>query len=436
MRRAVVIVIGLVAVAFLTVGGPSLLFSPTTDDVSPEQEAEPDVEVVSLEGQSGGFWPYLSARESHDQRSPINVIVTGDPDEVVRILVEEGEGDWEELEEEEDDHDNESDGPRFIEEENHHATGTSWGQAAGTTRYAWVDPGPGQDPTWTTETLQLEDGDYYGHRTHIRVYEAPGDDDWVAMQAHTEHFDWLTLRHRVDGVEEAQLAVEREFMELPGVDPQENVTRINLENDGPSDADGWATLVDLRTASASLVLLLGLALRRETVARIDAVFDRWLLDVDRQRLAAARARIEPGHITLLAATVGIVIGIRLAGITLERYTEALTMHMIAALLYPFLALGLPIATYLIARNLARPLDAALVGAGSLALAIWLDYGTVGVDSLPVDVVLQRMLLVVALGLIAGGAVRQRQRSDGIDELLVAGVGFWVVVLAATLFGYL
>ncbi|MFP8955532.1 hypothetical protein ACLI4Y_02300 [Natrialbaceae archaeon A-CW3] len=434
MRRSLVIGLALLTIAFVFMGGPSLLFSPSTADVAPEETDEPELELVEFEDSDSSIWAFMSAREAHDKRSPINVFVRGDTDAVVRSLVEEGDGDWEELDE--DEMDAEPETFAFIEDEGHHATGTEWGDAAGTTRYAWVDPGDG-DPYWMTETLQLDDGDYYGERMHIRLYESPNEDDqWVAMQGHTEHFDWFTLRHRVDGVEEAQLRIEREFMELPGVDPQQDVVRINVENSGPSDADGWATKVDLLGMSASPFLLgIGLAAGKTVARRTPESVDKHLTDVDRRRLEAAKDRLEADHLLLAMTIISLFLGVRIAGVALERWTAFLSMHMIAALLYPVIALGIPVATYLVASRLERRLDAAVAASLSLAAAIWIDYGLMNVDSLPVDVVLQRMLVIVALGLIAGGAARRATRERRFNDMLVAGVAMWAIVLVGTLFGY-
>jgi hypothetical protein len=430
MRRSAVVALVLVAIAFAFVGGPSLFTSPSTSDVLPEEDEERD--LVRFEDSESAFWAYLNAEESFEKRSPINVVVRGETEEVVRLLTEEGETDWEELDEEHEDA--EPGTYSFLADEGHHATGTEWGEAAGTTRYAYVDPGDG-DGQWVTETLQLEDGDYYGHRMHIRLYEAPNEDDrWVAMQAHTEHFDWFTLRHRVDGVEAAQLAIERDFMSLPQVDNQSNVTRINLENSGPSDADGWATLVDL-VGTLIVPGMLGLSAGLGASRRGDDWPYGHLTEADRARIEAVADRIEARHLLLAATIIALFLGVRLTGIALERHVDALSMHAIAALLYPVIALGIPIATYAIAAGLERRIDAAVVASLSLSLAIWLDYGIVGVDSLPVDVVGQRMLVVVALGLIAGGAARRATRESRLNDMLVAGAALWILVLGGTLFGY-
>ncbi|MDQ2050731.1 hypothetical protein RBH26_09545 [Natronolimnohabitans sp. A-GB9] len=451
MRRSLVIAVALVALSFLFVGGPSLLFSPSTDTIDSDETETP--ELVSMDGSESEFWKYLSPQERFQERSPLNVIVRGDSEDITYAMTEADDGDWEEIEEVEAEYeDDETPLPeeQFLEEHDRHATGIEWGDAHGTTRYAWIDPGPEADAYWSTETGQLEEGDYYGQRYHIRLYESPNaDDEWVAMQAHTEHFDWFTLRHRVDGVEAAQSKVERDFMDHPGIDVEEDVRRVYLGNTNSADSDGWATVVDL----AGLIVLpagVGLVARRRARAAGDvdrrtdpeqvadhtptAIDDR-LTDVDRRRIAAAYDRLEAGHIVLVFTILALFLGVRLGGIALERNVGFLTPHMIAALLYPVIAVGIPVATYLIAGTLTRRLDAAVVAAGSLAVAFWLDYGLLGVDSLPVDVVVQRMLVVIALGLIAGGAARRATRESRFNDMLLAGVATWIIVLGGTLLGY-
>ncbi|MFP8952845.1 hypothetical protein ACLI4Z_07735 [Natrialbaceae archaeon A-arb3/5] len=504
MRRSLVIALVLLAVSFLFVGGPSLLFSPSTDEVAPEEEEQPEPEIISLEDSESGFWPYLNSREAHEKRSPLNVVVRGETDRVVRLLAEHGEGDWEEAEHDhfeaeelmelpgnvtdgEDDEpsstdetdgtspDNETsetdgappttetetnataneahpDESAADEEENSTVdairpvspTDIPWSQADGATRLAYLDLGPDEDAYWTTETLQLEDGEYYGYRYHIRAYESPNpDDEWIVMQTHSEHFDWFTLRHRVDGVEDAQARLEQDLMAIPGVDIQEDVQRIYLDNSGPSDADGWATKVDL-TLMAIMPIVVGLAGRTRKASseqagirdRASAEVDSHLTESDRERLAAVYDRMEANHLVLAATIVLLVLGVRIGGIVLDRTAAFLTVHMIAALLYPFIAIGIPVATYAIANGLERRLDAAIAASSSLALAIWLDYSLMGVDVLPIDVIVQRALVVVALGLIAAGAAKRATRGSRLNDMLVVGVSMWVLVLVGTLFGYL
>ncbi|MWV41357.1 hypothetical protein [Natrialba sp. INN-245] len=472
MRRSIVIATALLAVAFLLVGGPSLLFSPSTEEITPEEKERAEPEIVSFEDSDSGFWPYLNAQEAHEKRSPLNVVVRGDTDRVVRLLARHGEGDWEEAEhdhfEAEElfepggpengsamDPDGEGEANTTVDEIRPVSpTDIPWSEADGTTRYAYVDPGPDEDTYWTTETTQLEDGEYYGYRYHIRLYESPNPDDrWVVMQTHSEHFDWFTLRHRVDGVEDAQSRLEADLMAIPSVDIQEDVQRIYLDNAGPSDADGWATKVDL-AAMALTPVAVGLAARRRrdsrtaragsplqteragVLERAEHEVDGTLSDSDRARLAAAYARLEARHLILAGTILTIVLGVRIAGIALDRSAGFLSVHAIAALLYPVIALGLPIATYAIAGGLERRLDAALAASTSLAVAIWLDYGLLGVDVLPIDVVFQRALVVVALGLIAGGAAKRATRDSRLNDMVVVGVATWTFVLVGTLLGYL
>ncbi len=443
MRRSIVVAVVLLAISFLFVGGPSLLFPTSTDEISEEEaERQANIEprIVQLEDSESGFWRFLSPWEGFQQRSPINVIVRGETDTIIQTMTTGGE--WDELPENETD----AESGTYAVFEDEVGTETEWGEAHGTTRYAWVDPGDGEDGYWMDETGQLEDGDYYGERYHIRFYEAPHEDDqWVVMQAHTEHFDWFTLRHRVDGVEAAQSKVEAEFMDHPDVDTQEDIQRIYLDNSNPSDSDGWATVVDL-TGMILLPAGLGVAARRRakraTETTTDQVADRTpdtiddhLDDVDRRRIAAAYDRLEAGHILLVFSILALYLGVRIGGIAIER-TAVFTPHQIAALLYPFIAIGIPVATYVLARGLTRRLDAAVAASLSLALAIWLDYGLLGVDVIALDVVLQRMLLVVAIGLIAGGAAKRASRESVINDMLVVGTAMWLLILVGTLFGYL
>ncbi|MFW6384368.1 MAG: hypothetical protein ACOCZC_03120 [Halodesulfurarchaeum sp.] len=169
-----------------------------------------------------------------------------------------------------------------------------WIRATGAVRFAYIDPGE-DEPYWTTETLQVEDGDYYGSRVHIRMYEAPNpDDEWLAMQAHTEHFDWFTLRHRVDGDRAAQARVETDLMSASQVDHQEDITRIYLANDGGTDFDGWVTIVDIGAGMVAPMLFM-LAIGARTRRRVDEFLDRYVTSTGRVRLAEARRRFTGSH---------------------------------------------------------------------------------------------------------------------------------------------
>jgi hypothetical protein len=111
------------------------------------------------------------------------------------------------------------------------------------------------------------------------------------------------------------------------------------------------------------------------------------------------------------------------------------VYTIAALLYPVVAVGIPVATYAIASGLERRMDSAVAAATGLAVGILVDYSYLGVDVLPVDVVVQRAALIVTLGLIAGGAARRATRESRWNDMLLVGVGVWVFLLLVTLLGY-
>lgn len=450
MRRSVVVAAVLLVVAFVFVGGPSLLFAPSTEVIAPENSSDPSSEIVRPTDGESGFWPYLNSRRSFEKRSPINVVVIGDSSTVLRLLTGAGDTEWSETDEEfeeagpqthldaslnstdPDERANES-----VDNVSEYLGGTTiqWGPTTGATRYAYVVPGDGSENRWVTETAQLHDGSYYGQRYHVRIYESPSPDDrWVAMQTHSEHFDWFTLRHRVHGTQRAQIHLESDLMALPQVDQKEDVSRVYLGNANAADADGWATFVELAG-----VILVGASLGRSLTERAyDGVVRKIgarLTETNRRQIDTVREHVDSRHVLLAVTILVIVMGVRIGGITMER-TGLFSMHAIAAVLYPFVALGLPIVVYLIASDLDRRIDAAVVASGTLSVAIWLDYGLLGVRSLPIDVVVQRMFVVVALGLIAGGAARRATRDSRWNGMIITGAVSWSLVLVGTLFGYL
>jgi len=411
MRRLLVVGCVVLAVA-LVFGGAVSLLAPPTAGPGGEATAEPD--VYRLEGHESGVWPFLSPEPAPVERSPINVVVRGDAERVGAALEADGDREWEGTPPDE----RHAEPDAFVPEDvDPAATGIEWTTTTGTARYAYVHDG--ESGEWVRETAQLHDGTYYGHRTHIRLYESPHDEeDWVAMQVHTEHFDWFTLRHTVDGVEEGQRRVEADFMGSPAVD---RVSREYLGNDGPSDADGWASVIEL----AAVAFAIG------TVSLSGTDGSR-LAPADRRRIRAARERLTARHGLLVAATGGLLLGVRGAGILLEVYVP-LSVHAIAALLYPFVGVGIPLTAYGLGGTFERRVDAGVSAAVGLGLAVLLDYAVVGVAVLPIDVVLHRIGVVLAVGLVAAGAAGRSSRGARLDELALAGLLAWVVLSLATLF---
>jgi len=484
MRRQVAIGCVSLGIAMVTVLAIATIAAPIADPVEPEPLTPEDEERrISFEGYESGVWPYLSKEQSFRRTSPINVVVRGETGDVMRILRERGQGDWEEVPPEEQgaapgEH---TPGGGMT---NASADGVAidWETTDGATRYAYVDDGDGGE--WIDETAQLHDGDYYGHRYHIRLYESPtGSEPWVAMQAHSEHFDWFTLRHAVHGTEDSQDRVEAAFVDAP---PTDDLWRGYVANDDSSDSDGWASMIELallaslfttstislgwlrrwwrryrseRNRSRAIRAAAGQQSGSEAGTQsgsgagtqsgsgagtptsasganspIDTFLQRHLTPVDRRRLRAARDRVSLRKVLLAGTIVGILLGVRLAGIVLERHADFLTMHQIAAVLYPFIAVGIPVATYFLAAGIERRMDAAMTASVGMAAGVLLDYAYVGLDVIPIVVLLQRLAVIFALGLIAGGAARRAARENRLNGLVTAGVVLWVVLLAATLLG--
>lgn len=420
MRRTVAIGTVVLGIAVVTVLGLSLVTGPSTTPVVPEEPtANEEEQLVRFEGYESGVWPWLSPSQSFRQRSPINVLVRGDTETVIRVLRSGTETEWERTPPAQQEV---REGDLAVDDLRLNGTSIRWGTTGGGARYAYVHDG--ESGEWVRETAHLHDGDYYGNRVHMRLYESPHpEEEWVAMQAHSEHFDWFTLRHAVDGVQDAQVHVESDLMEHPAVDA---LWRSHIGNAGTSDSDGWATMV-------GLVLLLPLFAFGS--AALDQLWRSRLTPVDRRRLRMLRDHLSLRQGMLVAAIVGLQLGVRVGGLVLERSVDSLTMHQIAGLLYPFIALGIPLATYVIARKIERRMDAAVTASLAMAAGILLDYSLVGVSVIPIDILFHRFGVILAIGLIAGGAARRAIREARLNELAVSGIALWALLLAATLFEF-
>ncbi len=398
--------------------GPVLAQTGSSDD----EVAIPEPGLYMVDGHDSGFWPYLNTEPTFATRSPINVVVIGNVTDVVEVLKERSDTSWNQTPLTTD----AAEETYSTQEINFTGTSIRWGEARGSTRYAYlVDGDEGQ---WVRESAQLHDGTYFGFRNHIRLYEAPNASHaWVAMQTHSEHFDWFTLRHAVDGSQEAQRHLEADLMGEPYVT---DVHRVFLGNDEASDADGWATLIQLA------IVLPMMTLASTALSRLSRDWRDTLTSTDRRRLRAIGQRLTPRLGLLAGLTAGLLLGVRVAGLALERYaTPALSMHGIAAILYPVIALVLPLAVYLVARGLEHAVTAGLTAALALGAAMVVDYAVIGIDVLPIDLVLHRIGVLVAVGLIAGGAARSA-KPGGAKGVRLAGAGRWVLLLGSTLAGWI
>lgn len=411
MRRLVVIALAILIVGLLAVGVTSLVGIPVTSDIAPEEDPNPALVELNTDQY---LWPYYSSSpDDFTQRSAINLIFTNATSaDVVALLSD--DADWLETAEEEDDAGTQAFSfAEFELGDEEHPLG--WGQAVGSERFAYVVANG--ESHWLEEAAQLHDGDYYGFRHHLRLYDVPGDNTAVAVQAHSEHFDWFTLRHTVTGIETAQSAVERDLMELLGAD---QVTRVFHGNDDVYDSDGWVTLV-----AAILPLLLVVGTARREIDRIPA-----------KALAThLHDRIDIPHVALVGAMIGLLLGVRAAGVGLERFTD-IGVYWIAGSLFPFIGLGIPLAAYGLGRLFERRMDAAMSASIGLGSAILIDYLLLGVAVLPIELVLHRGGLVVVVGLLAAGGAAHAAENEGMRQFIAAGAVLWLLLVAMTLFAVL
>ncbi|WP_058365111.1 hypothetical protein [Haloparvum sedimenti] len=446
----------LLVVLAVSAVGPAALVGSTP---SPEPAGEPTFHTVRGEGGTENrtaIWPFTSRARAFETRTlPLNLIVEGDVAETRRHLERSSRGDWNETR---GDFEDEGVGEGYVRP---NGTATAWGQATGSTRLTYV-VGPGErldEGQWLLESYQLHDGDYLGARHHIRAYAAPNpDEEWTAMQAHREHWDWFRLRHTVGSVEESQSYVEREFMGRWFV---EDVYRTYVGAVGASDADGWLTVVQIgaegptdgTTTSVSRETIettrddgSGSGIESATgtesgaggvdgvlpagavLLAVAAVHGRW-----RDLAARVDEALGPTARRALSVATALVVTflfVRFASVGLER-TTPIPPKVIAAALYPFLFAGLPTITYLLSRQLDRPIAFSAASIGFLT-AVFLDYTYLGVTVLPLDALVHRGGLAVALGFIAVGASRPERLDPEPSRHVRLGVLLWLVTLVLPL----
>ncbi|WP_255291488.1 hypothetical protein [Natrinema sp. CBA1119] len=403
-----------------------LVLGSTATSSSSDTAVDRQEQLVTVDEDSS-LWPYTSSATTFEERTlAINVVVAGDPAETRRHLEERSRGGWNETAPEQED-------VSATAAEDVVGTETAWGSADGSTRYAYV--ATGDDPTggtWLDESYQVHDGEYLGSRHHIRAYASPdSDDQWTAMQAHREHWDWFRLSHTVTSAEDSQRYVEREFMDRRYVS---SVSRDHLGNDRGFDSDGWITIIDLNGDAgddsdeggppvhlAMLGLLPGAMLIGHVTSRTEP-----------RALVSPRVR----HAFVLAgALIGLYLFVRFGAIAVEARLGDLDPRFVAGAFYPLLVVGLPVCTYYFARPLDRP-TAFAAGSVGFATAILLDYTALGVTRLPVTVFVHRFSTAIALGFIAVGA-SHAERIDPEDHGFVRmGALLWGVTLLVPLLRFL
>ena len=361
------------------------------------------------------LWPYTSRTESVDGRTlALNLIVYGDHDDIQDRFRRDAERDWED----EPFVDGETDDDIFPDE----IRSLLWRDAHGADRFSYVES-PDGEGEWIAESYQLYDGRYLGERQHIRAYESPDPtEQWVAMQAHEEYFDYFRLKHTVTSTNNAQRHVEAEFLE----DNATTVSQEYLANPRGSDSDGWVTFIDL-LAFLSVVGVLGslTAVRKRlspTTGQLSRSLGGSLSPLARYRLHEA---------LLVAVVVGLYLGVRFVGIGLEEVVRTVNPQLFAGGLYLVLAIGLPVAVSIAAKYLKLK-DAFLVTSIAFGAAVLLDFSLIGVLDIPRKIILHRILLALSLGLIAAGAALHHQGERRVNTLFVYGSAGWVVGLVIAL----
>ncbi|WP_435063637.1 hypothetical protein [Halobaculum sp. EA56] len=376
MRTRLAVVIGVVAVAVLA----SAAVGPSTDDTGRDPAPET---LFAPEGTDNHLWPYTSRTRSVDGRTlAINVVVRADSGEFRTALVDRSEGNWTEVE-----------GDQSVA-----ADSSPWRPARGAARYTYVAPSRNATGTWVRADYQLSTGTYLGRRIHIRVYPAPSG-DWSAIQAHAEYWDWFRMRHTVTGIRPGARFLERDLREEPFV---ERVAREYHGYQG-GGSDGWTTTIEF-AGPLAVVGAVGVGIGR------------------------ARARRSLADVALPVALAGVILGVRSLGLAVEEAVPAANPQILAAGLYPVLAVGPPALVAWLARG--RPAErVALLAAGGLGTGVVLDLAGVGVRVVPIRMAIHRLGLCCALGLFALGVARGDRRTAA------AGLLAWALALAAPLAGY-
>lgn len=416
------------------------------------------VKAVPLDSADHQLWLYTTPSRSFARPTlAVNVVVYGNPDEVRAAFLRRGEGNWNETDPNESDiapdEAGEVDDPTD-------ARPTEWAMADGSRRYVHLSGGEGG--AWLSEAYQIHDGDYLGSRHHVRAYTAPARDaNWTAIQAHHEHWDWFSGRHVVTSTAESQVYVEREFADERG---GPTIARVPVGEGDAADFDHWVTVVDFRESGETVQEVSGddreslstlpspSALPSPSTATARSASTHWLTSVlllgvvgaigavgraigavSRVRARARNAttaiqqefRSADGRTVLLGAViVGVLLAVRLTGVAVERWV-GLPPKPVAFVLSPVLYVGLPVATAL----LARPLDATRAFAGAslgFLTALLVDYTYLGVTHLPLDLLVHRGTLAVALGLVAVGSSRLRRTETTRLRYLRLGLLLWLI----------
>lgn len=254
-----------------------------------------------------------------------------------------------------------------------------WSKAEGTERYANING------EWVLDDYQLERGHYFTTRYHLRGYKAS---NLTLVQAHYEHFDWFSLSHEV----ESNVAA-REFLVDGLKDNGFEVELIRSEENRYVDSDGWIA-----------VAVLGF---------LFAVFSR----------SGFERREINDYVVPFAGMIGLIAAVRLGSIGLY---GVVTPHQIFLLLYPLLLIGLPLTAFLYGKSREGLLSGVIVFAAFIS-AVVLDYLYLGVESVPTEIIIQRLFSGLALAVIAISSNLERDY-----RYLGTGLMMWLIAILMAL----
>lgn len=427
----------LVLVVVLVAGSFGSVVVAEATSSSGDSDAQAALRTVPLDNSSDQLWLYTSRGLSFESATlAINVVVYGDPGQVQQGFLDSTRGNWTETESDEQ----EVAPDENLEEVN--ATAVEWEAADGANRYAYLQGL--QRGIWLTESYQIHDGTYLGSRHHVRAYTSPdGDDDWTAIQAHHEHWDWFFGRHIVTSIDESQTYVERQF----AASGNPEITRVPVAGEGGPSFDQWLTVVDFRSSPSestsqsasqatteSLVWSPGNPSTQPgapVIAKSAVGLLVLVLGSVQTRLGDVRSSLRTAYpeqdartFFLASGMVVVLLFVRLAGIALEGAFDV-PPKTFAVGLYPVLFVGLPVVAYLLARPLGRARAFSGASVGFLG-GVLLDYSYLGVTHLPLDILVHRGAMAVALGLVAVGGSRVERRNDVEPDHVRAGALLWLV----------